>query len=221
MTSKLVRCASTQVKCLVLHGYGQNSSMMKERLQLLEVKLQQKGVVLDYLTAQQPASKKPTNAHLRKWWSWNIDPEGNLSIKYTTKYDTLKESKEQVIEHCEKNGPYQILIGFSQGAMLAQTFSKEELPTLEGVVRIASEEPLPQYYPKPGKWIPVLCVANPYDPVIKFPRSVCSMGNPNPHVSVSLNCNGGKAEHAIPTNFQFFDTLTSFIERLKTSQPSS
>mmetsp|Transcript_1348 Transcript_1348/g.2907 ORF Transcript_1348/g.2907 Transcript_1348/m.2907 type:complete len:232 (-) Transcript_1348:847-1542(-) len=110
-----------KLRFLCLHGYAQNGQMFRSRTGALRKAL--KGVEFDFVDAPHTASASfigessddERGAPLGWWNSAECDTRPSLSARYIG----LAESLEHVQCKLRDDGPYDGVLGFSQGATLA------------------------------------------------------------------------------------------------------
>jgi predicted esterase len=126
-------------RLLVLHGFGQNADMVRQAALPL---LSQTDIEFVYVTSPYLASKKQELRNRRLWW--NV----SRATAFTTKrYDLLEGSKAYVKDVWKQYGPFQDILGFSQGAVLtttllaAQAVDSNLLPGLTHAIIISGITP--------------------------------------------------------------------------------
>lgn len=131
-------------KVLCLPGYLQSGSTLARKSSGLRKILSKKlGIQVDYITPCHEIKSRqelsfplgPTNEESDKVWSQIVENGSNarwFDAQSANNYIGLDESIKFVIDHIEKNGPYDGIIGFSQGAAMAVMITnclKKYLPT--------------------------------------------------------------------------------------------
>jgi predicted esterase len=99
-------------RVLCLHGYQQNAVHFKGRLSALSKKLKRLNIELCFVDA--PILLPNEESKIMRAW-WTRDDE-------TKKYIGAQSSLEFLHEHCTENGPFEGILGFSQGASMASLF---------------------------------------------------------------------------------------------------
>ena len=113
--------AQPKLKLLCLHGYAQNGQFFRERTGA--VRKQLKSVCeFTFLDAPRPATgeflgqiDEATRGAPLGWYNTR---DGNRPA-LSSSYDGLEESLELVRDTCQRQGPFDGVLGFSQGATLA------------------------------------------------------------------------------------------------------
>lgn len=112
------------INVLCLHGFRHNASLLQKSMSELVKKLKKKNLVFDYVESphvyisqdnSDTVEDIKTNNY-RQWWSATKD-----SVTTLEKFDTYKESLESVTKQWNSK-KYDIVLGFSQGSILAQLF---------------------------------------------------------------------------------------------------
>ena len=109
------------LRALALHGWRTNAALMAVQAgRLQSVFGGEEGLSITYLNGPNVASKaadpsleKLIDGPFYEWWDANETPSGEQL------YDGMPEAVAHVQAHISECGPYDLLIGFSQGAMLA------------------------------------------------------------------------------------------------------
>ncbi|KAI5969068.1 FSH1 [Candida margitis] len=122
---------SSVSKVLCLPGYLQSGSTLARKSSGLRKILSKKlNIQLDYITPCHEIKSRhelsfplgPTDEESDRVWSQIVDNGSNarwFDAQSANNYIGLDESIRFVIDHIEKNGPYDGIIGFSQGAAMA------------------------------------------------------------------------------------------------------
>ena len=115
-------------RVLALHGYSQSSSVFYKKTGALRRKLRKKGIDIVYtqapfeLDASQLHGTPPEGESLYGWWTFD-----------ETNYYGVEESIEFVSKVIETEGPFEGIIGFSQGAcLLSLICAKHSVLSLAG-----------------------------------------------------------------------------------------
>jgi predicted esterase len=99
-------------RVLCLHGYQQNALHFKGRLSALGKKMKKLNIELCFIDA--PIELLNDESKIMRAW-WTRDEE-------TKKYHGAYESLEYLENFCNQNGPFEGILGFSQGASMASLF---------------------------------------------------------------------------------------------------
>ncbi|KAJ1503066.1 Ovarian cancer-associated protein 2 [Coelomomyces lativittatus] len=138
----------SKLKILCLHGYLQNANVFKKRTSVLRKALQDIAD-LDYITAPHDADEfmakpdQPEDEGQRAWWNAREHPSSS-----TPEYVGYLTSKQFIQKRLQTHGPYDGVLGFSQGASMAFTVS----PFFRCVILISGFPPRdPTTYPHEKK----------------------------------------------------------------------
>uniref|UniRef100_A0A1I8A3C7 FSH1 domain-containing protein n=1 Tax=Steinernema glaseri TaxID=37863 RepID=A0A1I8A3C7_9BILA len=141
-----------KLKVLCLHGYRQNAAMFREKTGAFR-KAFQKYATFEFIDAPHvPEIDTQTNDGSssgnddekntpRAWWFSKA--ERTFSSRDETQIaDGFSVSMDQVIAHLRQNGPYDGIMGFSQGASMAHLLaaayrSNSETPNEQGLFKFA------------------------------------------------------------------------------------
>ena len=122
----------TKLRILALHGYGQSSESFRKKSGSLrkQVKSLADFHFVDALI-KAPARVDSLNRDIDEdgglgWWIWNADEE---------KVFGWRESVTHVCEEIQKHGPFDGVLGFSQGASLAALALHELCKRMAGDIR--------------------------------------------------------------------------------------
>lgn len=132
-------------KVLCLHGFLQNAKVFSEKSSGLRKLLKKSGIQTDYIDGPVLLEKKdlPFEVDDDKWaeivesgvnraWFYHSDISKELDVT-----DALKT----VVEHIKANGPYDGIIGFSQGAaissIIANTIQSYGLPPFKFALHVS------------------------------------------------------------------------------------
>ena len=113
---------SPVIKILCLHGWRTNSEILRFQLSALRQSLEKDGeVVVDWhlLQSQRPASGPAAPDILTffgegTYWEW-YDFSSSSSTKEST-LEGAESSLSQIMRYIDKNGPFDAILGFSQGS---------------------------------------------------------------------------------------------------------
>lgn len=113
--------APSQLRMLCLHGSSSNSDITE--LQMLSLRLRERGIDCDYLHApfsvNSPQSSSMSLFSEGPWYTWcNVGPSHMLGIRSVPPYE-YNEGCRSIMEHVQAHGPYDGLFGFSLGAAMA------------------------------------------------------------------------------------------------------
>jgi len=122
------------IRVLALHGGGSNSNVMKFQTQALQRTLGKEDVEWDFLDGDHVWKNQRTDEMMkalakgmpfRGWYDVvNDDPSDRLtieklkdsSVKFT--YEKVETGVEKVMKYIEEKGPFDVLLGFSQGCVI-------------------------------------------------------------------------------------------------------
>lgn len=110
-----------QTRILLLHGYRQSSNKFIKSAQQLIHKAKKSNIEMICIDAPFKLKENDTGYDVSlgdqfKWWSF----DSQKKVFDVQKYDTWKESAIFVQEIWQKLGPFDGILGFSQGSILAQ-----------------------------------------------------------------------------------------------------
>lgn len=114
---------STVPKLLFLHGFLQNGKVFSEKSSGIRKLLKKANIQCDYIDGPVILEKKdlPFVMDDEKWQA-TLDAEVNKSWFYHSEIShelDLTESINSVVKYIKENGPYDGIVGFSQGAALS------------------------------------------------------------------------------------------------------
>jgi predicted esterase len=209
------------MRVLVLHGYGQNANTMRLCMAPLVQKLKHHGVQFHFMDAKFNASSRPGRQDRKCWWPWVRDANGHVSPQLTKTYDGLEKSRAIVAEAWRtSDAPFQCVLGFSQGAMLADTLNTSDLPILVGKVIVASPEP---WCPNAlalraaADTVPKLFVVHAQDrPIADSMMKAANNSRDSLFVATNSDNEGGTTiePHAVPVSARFEGRLLSFLQQV-------
>eukprot|EP01114_Cavostelium_apophysatum_P014423 TRINITY_DN3742_c0_g2_i1.p1 TRINITY_DN3742_c0_g2~~TRINITY_DN3742_c0_g2_i1.p1 ORF type:complete len:255 (+),score=40.80 TRINITY_DN3742_c0_g2_i1:150-914(+) len=115
--------AKKKLRILMIHGYCQNSNIFEKKSGGFR-KLLKSEVDFDFISAPHPvdffneteAKKEADPDSSEEVYAWWTTDETWLTTK---KYIGVEESIDKVAQHFEEKGPFDGIIGFSQGAVFA------------------------------------------------------------------------------------------------------
>ena len=113
-----------KLKILCVHGYGQNGISFRQKSGSIRRAAKTCVSEWDFIEAKlkAPAREDETNdgADGLAWWLWNRSHNNPINTGY-------EDSINHLIQHLEKNGPFDGVMGFSQGAsILALLLAEQE-----------------------------------------------------------------------------------------------
>lgn len=142
------------VRLLALHGFRTSGSILKSQLDFSGFTQDLKGLVHFYpLDAPHPAVGPPESIVQKvfegpfyEWWNAVEDPPGVWT------YNGWEKTLGAVTEYVQSNGPFDGILGFSQGAALAATLvgmqqnghAMQNIPPFEICVCISGVDPRSQ-----------------------------------------------------------------------------
>jgi hypothetical protein len=113
------------LRILCLHGFRHNSYKLKHSMAQLIRRGKPKNIIYDFLDApfKHPDfndSSTDPNVHYKQWYE--TDLELVLSGGVQTTHDTLDQSLVSIYDKWTSDGPYDGILGFSQGSVVIQHF---------------------------------------------------------------------------------------------------
>ena len=120
---------TTPIRILALHSFRTNRAILEKQLVLAgwhHLLLRDSSASFTFLDAPHLASGPipddvksiPTDDPYREWWNANRDPETDA-----WHYDGCDVTLDALEHEWERTGPYDVILGFSQGAAVAALFS--------------------------------------------------------------------------------------------------
>jgi hypothetical protein len=110
-------------RILCLHGYCQNAKIFSQKIGSLRKQLLKIGYQCEFVDGYQ----KPTSSFVENnpepehcWWNSNED---------RTVYIGLEDSLNKLTDHIKKHGPFDGILGFSQGAAMASVIAQVANPS--------------------------------------------------------------------------------------------
>uniref|UniRef100_A0A914W0G6 Serine hydrolase FSH domain-containing protein n=1 Tax=Plectus sambesii TaxID=2011161 RepID=A0A914W0G6_9BILA len=213
---------NSKLKILCLHGYRQNDAAFREKTGSLR-KIFKKYADFVFITAPH----KPTipedalsdngegNPDPRGWWFSR--PDQHFSSKDVTDLSTgFNESVEFIMDVVETQGPFDGLLGFSQGAAMASLFcalreSKEIALPLKFVILVAGFHSKSSAHAALNQvkiTLPSLHIMGETDKVIPIEMSR-ELSQSYNHSVIVIHQGG----HFVPTLTPFKQTISEFLER--------
>lgn len=124
---------SAAPKLLFLHGFLQNAKVFSEKSSGIRKLLKKANIQCDYIDAPVMLEKKelPFVMDDEKWQA-TLDADVNRAWFYHSEIShelDLSEAIAYVVKHIKENGPYDGIVGFSQGAALS-TILTNKITTL-------------------------------------------------------------------------------------------
>lgn len=125
--------STTVPKLLFLHGFLQNGKVFSEKSSGIRKLLKKANIQCDYIDAPVMLEKKdlPFVMDDEKWQA-TLDADVNRAWFYHSEIShelDLTEAINTVVSHIKENGPYDGIVGFSQGAALS-TILTNKITTL-------------------------------------------------------------------------------------------
>ncbi|KAJ0508931.1 putative chromatin regulator PHD family [Helianthus annuus] len=215
--------SSKKLRILCLHGFRQNASSFKGRTASLAKKLKNmvEFVYIDaphqlqfiYQNQETGETKFPPNKVCNRKFAWFIDPSAdkNTSLNWEmaqTPFDSLQyqkqtagydESLTYLKEFVTKNGPFDGILGFSQGAAMAACVAAQKSSLKENEKNLINCPSLHIYGSDHGK-----------DTQIAFDASKRLVSLFEEGSAVVIEHDYG---HIIPTRSPYIDTIKDFLER--------
>lgn len=114
--------ASAAPRLLFLHGFLQNGKVFSEKSSGIRKLLKKQNISADYIDAPVVLEKKDLPFEMDDE-KWSATVEANLNRAWFFHSETsseldLTEAIKTVTDHIKENGPYDGIVGFSQGAAL-------------------------------------------------------------------------------------------------------
>ncbi|KAJ0870268.1 putative chromatin regulator PHD family [Helianthus annuus] len=215
--------SSKKLRILCLHGFRQNTSSFKGRTASLAKKLKNmvEFVYIDaphqlqfiYQNQETGETKFPPNNVCNRKFAWFTDPSAdkNTSLNWEmaqTPFDSLQyqkqtagydESLTYLKEFVTKNGPFDGILGFSQGAAMAACVAAQKSSLKENEKNLINCPSLHIYGSDHGK-----------DTQIAFDASKRLVSLFEEGSAVIIEHDHG---HIIPTRLPYIDMIKDFLER--------
>lgn len=123
-------------RVLCLHGWRTNGDILSMQMAALQANV---NIECTFIDAPFPGKGEPDKGIAffypdRPYYEWfyrNRRKEGIESKSSTVIYENLEESMKYLTDYLESNGPYDGLLGFSQGASMVTRLSKLQQETIK------------------------------------------------------------------------------------------
>ncbi|CCF60117.1 hypothetical protein KAFR_0J00490 [Kazachstania africana CBS 2517] len=116
-------------KLLFLHGFLQNGKIFSEKSSGIRKLLKKASIQCDYIDGPVQLEKKDLPFEMDdERWQAVLDSQTNRSWFYHSEISKeldLTEAIQTVVNHIKENGPYDGIVGFSQGAALASIINNK------------------------------------------------------------------------------------------------
>ena len=185
-------------KTLVLHGYGQQVEIVKKKWQRTFKKLHLTDV--SYVEAPLTVINKKSECGYG-WFLWHDD---NDCIYNCEKYHQVEESLQYLHDYITKHGPFDTIIGYSQGGTILSILLDRFPITVRKVIIISSYEPLDL------KWTinhttatSTLIVAGAKDEIVPMRYTTSIYNNATVYIH-----DGG---HSLPNTKEFITKVREFL----------
>jgi len=112
------------IRILCLHGYKQNVEIFKKSIDIMNLNFIRYNIVFDFLQSNiLTSTSTSTSTSLYCWWSRNKDFD---NFNNFDTFDTLEQSIEHLKDKWQedKYDKYDGILGFDQGGILAEIFTK-------------------------------------------------------------------------------------------------
>ncbi|KAE9555689.1 hypothetical protein FO519_001160 [Halicephalobus sp. NKZ332] len=206
---------------LCLHGYRQDGRALRQKMGSLRQKFS-KTVEFDYVDAPHLA-KVGDEPQIASELSWYATSETGEFYAHSTspKAYGFEESIEVLDKHCEEHGPYNALLGFSQGGTMAHLYFahcvKSGKKPFKGIVVFAG---FPSKVDEHRELMTCkndaenLFILSTYDTVItsNYTEELARNGYSNPNLLYH------EGRHGIPNNKVLQLPLQTFIDRTLLSE---
>lgn len=188
------------MKTLVFHGYGQSAAEAETKWAGLFEKI---GLAPVYLEAPLAVINRKGESG-RGWFTWKpITAE----IYLADRYSQIDETLEYIDEFIKSNGPFSVMLGYSQGGTILSLYLDRYPSMVENVIIISS------YNSNDPKWTidhrqthPTMVVMGSEDDIVPIEYTQRIYERPD---RVYLH----KGGHAITTNRGFIDAVRSFLRK--------
>ncbi|CAF2475471.1 unnamed protein product [Rotaria sp. Silwood2] len=215
----------SKTRILVLHGFY--DSAQNRQYQMRSLIKSMKDIEFVFINAPfsfvdygfLKSSDNSSNEERYQWMSYKPeDPVTNYN------YDTMKESIEYIVNYIHSNGPFNGLLGFSQGAIVCATMLLNipnwpilpcciKFVILIGCPPINDEtiKPILETFDRNNQLLPSLHISGMNDPLITPEMSEKAFKYFNPLVAEFYLHKGG---HYCPNDSDFRQKLRDFIQRV-------
>lgn len=206
-----------QTRILVIHGFYDSAENRQNQMRSLIRSMKD----IEFIFINSPfefidygflkTSNTSTNEQRYQWMSYNPEwPVANYN------YDTIKESIEYIIDYINQNGPFDGLLGFSQGAIVCVTMLLNIPKCIKFVILIgcppindSTIKPILETFNKQNQ-LPTLHISGMNDTLITSEMSETIFKYFNPSFAEFYLHKGG---HYCPNDSDFRQKLRDFIQR--------
>lgn len=148
------------------------------------------------------------------WWRAleETGPDGSKAVRY----DGWATSRDFLIEHCQKQGPFDGLLGFSQGAALLGLLAALGAPKVSFAILISgfrSADPEHARFYDGGIQLPSAHIIGRADDIVLGPRSHALAASFQAPLIVEHE--GG---HVVPGSADVRDALLSFLRKMRAAR---
>lgn len=185
-------------KVLVLHGYGQQVSEVKKKWNRTFKKIRLKDI--HYLPGPLSVTNRK-NEPGQAWFLW----KDNTDIYKCTEYYDVKDSLYYIYDYIIAHGPFDTIIGYSQGGTILAILLEHFAITVRKVIIISAYDSLDI------KWLinrttthSVLLVAGKNDEVVPIAHTICIYENAQRYIH--------DGTHSLPSTKEFITTMKKFLE---------
>lgn len=188
---------------LYLHGFGQSETIGHHKCSFLRQKFKNK-IDLTFINGSVLLNQNDTNINKYGWWVTNESNHYSIQWDSDQKYLHLDQSLH-IIEQCfQTQGPFDFIIGFSQGASLIPIILEKLQPNLKFVILVSGFKPLDI---QSTFNLPSLHCIGEHDEVIKSNQSLQLADLFNDKI---IYRHEGK--HVIPSKGDFKKLLNTFLD---------
>jgi len=190
-------------KVLVLHGYGQLVIDVEKKWARTFKKI---GLVdVTYLEAPLTVTNH-SGQYGRGWFLWKAGD----NIYQCTKYYQVKESLEYLYNYINKHGPFDAIIGYSQGGTILSIFLECFNIPVRKIIIISSYQSLdPEWQVATTTKYDILLVAGQRDEIVPKQFTLNMYDNATIYIHPST--------HSIPSTKDFIDIVKTFLSTPITS----
>lgn len=213
-----------KTRILVLHGFYDSAENRQSQMRNLIRSMKDIEFVfinapfsfVDYNFLK--SSDNPSNEQRYQWMSYK--PEWPVT---NYQYDTIKESVEYIVNYINQNGPFDGILGFSQGAIVCavMAFNISNWPTLPSCIKFIiligcppindeAIKPILETSDKNSQLVPSLHISGSNDTLITTEMSETVFKYFNPSLAEFYTHKGG---HYCPSDSDFRQKLKDFIRR--------
>ena len=209
-------------KILFLHGFAQNGSVFARKASGLRKALAKLGYETVFLDAPikidttdlpfESLNSDAAAADFRSWWPHNVSTQDHY---------TMDKALESIKESINTNGPYDGIVGFSQGAgfagLLLNIFD-QLVPEKQSALKFAvlysgfrAQPEVLQHYYTPAITTPSLHILGSLDTVVSEERTLKLFDACTEDTRTLLRHPGG---HFVPNAKPYIKAVTDFISKL-------